>query len=483
MRITSTYQTYAKIDSKRLAIVTEEESVTYGEWYDGVQRTAASFFRENQGTKRVALFLPNGRLFLQLFAGACEAGWASIVGDMRWKKQEIKDRMEQISPDLIIADEKMKGFFSENQNRVIYTDEIDHWMVHGDDYPVSDKNVPFYIGFTSGSTGKPKAFIRSHTSWVESFRCNQVDLGMTGKEHVVIPGSFVNSTFLYGALSTLFLGGTIYVLRKFSPDRLMDVVQHYPITHLYVVPTMINSLLKEGHHGSLAITFISTGAKWLPRTKEKMRQQFPNAQFIEFYGSSELSYITVLKNDEQTDYADSVGRAFHNVEVSIRDEQGQEVAVGEEGILFVKSKLIFDGYIDQVEETKKVLQGDWATNYDVARMDEEGYTYILGRKNDMILYGGINVYPQEIEQALIKCEGVDEVVVLGMKDEYWGEKVAACFKGSVSIASLKNYCLQTLTSYKIPRVWRKVEQFPYTTGGKISRQEIRKWLEKDEIDD
>ncbi len=88
MRITSTYKTYAKTVSQRIAIVTEDESVSYGEWYDGVQRTAASFFREKQGTKRVALFLPNGRLFLQLFAGACEAGWASIVGDMRWKERD-----------------------------------------------------------------------------------------------------------------------------------------------------------------------------------------------------------------------------------------------------------------------------------------------------------------------------------------------------------------------------------------------------------
>ena len=467
----------------RIAIVTEEESVSYGEWYDGVQRIAASFFREKQGTKRVALFLPNGRLFLQLFAGACEAGWASIVGDMRWKEREIEERLEQTSPDLIFADARLKGFFQKYQGHVIYADEIEEWIGTNPAYPENDDNVPFYIGFTSGSTGKPKAFVRSHTSWVESFRCNQVDLGMTGTEHVVIPGSFVNSTFLYGALSTLFLGGTIYVLEKFSPARLMDVIQHYPITHVYVVPTMIHALLKEGYHGSMDITFISTGAKWLPRVKEKMRLQFPNAQFIEFYGSSELSYVTVLKNNEQEDYADSVGRPFHNVEVSIRNEQGQQVAVGEEGILFVKSNLVFDGYIDQEEETKKVIQGEWATNYDVARMDEKGYTYILGRKNDMILYGGINVYPQEIEQALIKCDGVEEVVVLGIKDEYWGEKVAACIKGNVSLAALKNYCLETLTSYKIPRIWRKVETFPYTTGGKISRQEIRKWLEKDEIND
>lgn len=468
------------MDRKRLAIVTEEESVSYGEWYDRVQRTAASFFREKQGTKRVVLFLPNGHLFLQLFAGACEAGWASIVGDMRWKEREIEERLEQTSPDLIFADPRLKDSFQKYQGHVIYADEVEEWIGTDTAYPNNDENVPFYIGFTSGSTGKPKAFVRSHSSWVESFRCNEVDLKMTGAEHVVIPGSFVNSTFLYGALSTLFLGGTIYVLKKFTPTRLMEVVQRFPISHVYVVPTMIHALLKEEYHGSMGISFISTGAKWLPRVKEKMRGQFPKAQFIEFYGSSELSYVSVLKDHEQVDYADSVGRPFHNVEVSIRDEQGQEVAVGEEGVLFVKSNLIFNGYIDNEEETKKVLQGEWATNYDVARMDKKGYIYILGRQNDMILYGGINVYPQEIEQALVKCDGVEEVAVLGVRDEYWGEKVAACYKGNASLADVKNYCLETLTSYKIPRIWRKVETFPYTTGGKISRQEIRKWLEKDE---
>lgn len=481
MRITSTYRSLADKDSERLAIVTEEERISYSEWFNLVQRTAASFFREAYKTKRVAIFLPNGRLFLQLFAGACEAGWASIVGDMRWKEREIEERLEQTSPDLIIADARLKGFFQKGRY-VIYTDEVEGWIGARNDYPESDENVPFYIGFTSGSTGKPKAFVRSHTSWVESFRCNQVDLGMTGKDQVLIPGSFVNSTFIYGALSTLFLGGTIYVLKKFSPDRLMNVTQHYPITHVYVVPTMINGLLKGGAYESLTITFISTGAKWLPRVKEKMRQQFPKAQFIEFYGSSELSYVTVLKNDEQNNYADSVGRVFHNVEISIRNEDGQEVAVGEEGVLFVKSNMIFDGYMNQEDETKKVLQGDWSTVHDIGKIDENGYIYILGRKNDMILYGGINVYPQEIEQALIKCEGVEEVAVLGIPDEYWGEKVAACIKGNVSLSFLKNYCLQTLTSYKIPRIWRKADKFPYTTGGKISRQEIRKWFEKDEID-
>ncbi|MGE8080130.1 AMP-binding protein [Peribacillus loiseleuriae] len=481
MKITSTYRKHAQMDNNRSAIVTDEEIVSYGEWFDLVQRTAASFFMEDAVMKRVALFLPNGRLFLQLFAGASEAGWANIVGDMRWKAQEIKERLQQTTPDLIIADEKMKGFFQKQQMKVIYTNEIEDWIGLKRDSPQRNDNVPFYIGFTSGSTGKPKAFVRSHASWVESFRCNQVDFGMTEKDQVLIPGSFVNSTFLYGALSTLFLGGTIYVLTKFSPVRLMNVLQHHPISIVYVIPTMMQALLQEGFHNEQAVSFISTGAKWLPRVKEQMRLHFPNADFYEFYGSSELSYMTVLKNEEQIKQADSVGRVFHNVEISIRNENGHEVANDEEGVLFVKSKMLFDGYIDNEEETTKVLQGDWATVYDIAKMDEEGYVYILGRQNDMILYGGMNVYPQEIEQVFINYDGVEEVVVLGIKDEYWGEKVAVCIKGDVSLTSLKNYCLQTLSSYKIPRVWRKVEKFPYTTGGKISRQEVRKWFEKDAL--
>ena len=95
--------------------------------------------------------------------------------------------MEQTSPDLIFADNRLKGFFQNYQGHVIYADEVEGWIGTDITYPENDKNVPFYIGFTSGSTGKPKAFVRSHTSWVESFRCNQVDLGMTGIEHVAYP--------------------------------------------------------------------------------------------------------------------------------------------------------------------------------------------------------------------------------------------------------------------------------------------------------
>ncbi len=477
MRVTSPYEMFAEKHPNQPAVITDEEVILYRQWHEDVQRVAAALSTEKAVTKRVALFLPNGYLFLQLFAGACEAGWANIVGDIRWKPAEITERLQQTEPDLIIADVKMKSIFRSYRGKVLFSDEVENWLDQGCEWEkLQEDNMPFYIGFTSGSTGKPKAFVRSQRSWVESFRCNAVDIGIEPGDHALIPGSFVSSTFLFGALGTLFFGGTVYLLKKFNPVRFMSYLQTHPISTIYVVPTMLQALIEEGYTYDGAVRIISTGAKWLPRTKKEMWKRFPNAFLYEFYGSSELSYVTVLKNEEQHDFPDSVGRVFHNVELSIRNQEGLEVVVGEEGILYVKSKMLFDGYINNEEETNKVLQGDWATVYDIAKRNEEGYVYILGRQNDMILYGGINIYPQEIEQVLKKCEGVEEVVVVGIKDEHWGEKVAACVKGSVSLDKLKRYCLEHLTSYKIPRLWKKTETFPYTTGGKISRQEVRKWF-------
>ncbi|GAB3056306.1 AMP-binding protein [Virgibacillus ainsalahensis] len=479
MKITGTYHQHAQRHPDHAAIVTDEQTITYQEWVKIVHKTASAFSQETAVHRRVAIFLPNEHVFLQVFAGASEAGWASIVGDMRWKQQEMEERLKQTEPDLIIADERLKDSFQNQTAKIIFSTEIRNWIGNSQQQcrTVDGGQIPFYIGFTSGSTGEPKAFIRSHQSWVETFQCNQVDLGMTGADHVLIPGSFVNSTFLYGALSTLYLGGTIYVLKKFSPARLMNILQHNPISAVYVVPTMIQALMEEGWQGKQQISFISTGAKWLPSVKQAMRIQFPHAAFYEFYGTSELSYITVLKDEEQTNYGDSVGRAFHNVEISIRNEEEMEVDTGEAGVLYVRSNMLFDGYINNKEETEKAFAGEWATAQDIAKRDEEGFVYILGRKNDMILYGGTNIYPQEIERVLKDMDGVEEAVVFGVKDAYWGEKVAACIKGDVTIRALKAYCRQCLSAYKIPRIWRRIDCVPHTSGGKVSRQELRKYVE------
>ena len=474
MKITSTYPSHSNRYPERLAIVTDQVRLTYHEWQTSVQRTAAAFLKQPSKEKRVALFLPNDVLFLQLFAGANDAGWAAIVGDMRWKEQEISDRMYQTSPDLIIADKKLKEHFQHLPFPVLFSDELDGWITEETlNNNGTDADLPFYIGFTSGSTGSPKAFVRSHASWIETFICNEKDLGLKPDEHVLIPGSFVSSTFIYGAMSTLYSGGTTYILKKFSAKNIMKYIEAYPISVIYVVPTMLQALISEGYESEKRITFISTGAKLLPSVKHNFRERFPNAVIHEFYGTSELSYISVLKDEDDEIYDSSVGRPFHNVEVFIQKEDGNEAKPGEEGTLYVKSKMVFDEYINNPVETDNVIKGDWSTVHDIAKVDENGYIYILGRKNDMILYGANNIYPQEIEKVIKSYKGVEEAAVIGVPDEYWGEKVVAFVKGDVKLNSLKSYCLKNLSAYKIPRIWRRLDSFPETTGGKISRQQLK----------
>lgn len=481
MKITDTYYKYATQCPDRPAIITNDKTISYREWNDIVQKTAVAFSYESAIHNRVAIFLPNGHLFLQIFAGAAKGGWASVVGDMRWRQREMEERLNETEPDIIIADDSMKTSLQHLSAKIIFSSEINNWLLYKNERQSNSKdNQSFYIGFTSGSTGKPKAFVRSHISWVETFRCNQVDLNIKAGIHILIPGSFVNSTFLYGALSTLYIGGTIYILKKYSVTRLIRALELYPISVVYVVPTMLQALIDEGWNSKKQFTFISTGAKLLPSMKKTLKIKLPHAHFHEFYGASELSYVTLLINEDQWAYGDSVGRPFHNVEISIRTEGGEEASPGEAGELYVRSPMLFDGYLKNEELTENVTANGWATVHDIAKRDEDGYVYILGRKNDMILYGGINIYPQEIEKVLKNIEKVEEVAVFGVKDSYWGEVVAACIKGDVSIKELKSYCLNQLSPYKIPRIWRKINHFPYTSGGKISRKELKKWLE-DEI--
>ncbi|GGC78063.1 acyl-CoA synthetase [Thalassobacillus devorans] len=482
MNITDPYPLHASRQPDRPAIITEDETILYRDWESMVRLTAAAFSQEPATHHRVAIFLPNGHLFLQVFAGACAAGWASIVGDMRWKQGEIDERLRQTQPDIIIADESIKDSFHTHSIKVIFSEEIKDWIRHRNEWHADHpSNPPFYIGFTSGSTGQPKAFIRSHQSWVESFRCNQEDLGLAESDHVLIPGSFVNSTFLYGALSTLYIGGTVYLLKKFAPGRLIQAFHQYPISVVYTVPTMIQALLDEDWKEDQEVTFISTGAKLLSSVKKTMKRNFPHASLFEFYGASELSFVTVLKENEQTAHGDSVGRPVHNVDMVIRREDGREARPNEAGILYVKSPMLFDGYLNDKEENQNAWDGEWATVHDLVKKDKNGFVYVIGRKNDMILYGGINIYPQEIEKVLKKMDNVEEAVVCGVNDPYWGEKIAACIKGDVSITALKSHCLKQLTPYKIPRIWKKVTHFPYTSGGKIARKEVRKWLEVEQV--
>ena len=468
--ITSSYHQQVRSTPEKIAIQTVSEAITYREWHTVVCKTA-NWIHSTTGTSdTIGIFLPNSIAFLQLFTGTAMAGRIAATFDTKWKPAELEQRLTISSPSLLITTAELADRLGDTTYTIIiWEDALRQIQQCHSSWTVDiSGEVPFYMGFTSGTTGIPKAFIRSHDSWIASFECSRHDFHIDETDHVLIPGALIHSHFLYGAISALYLGGTIYLLDKFSPLLALNFIKNYSITVLYVVPTMVEAMLLEDILIDKPIQIISSGAKWEVDSKQKIQEQFLHVKMFEFYGASELSFVSFLCNDSDEDKPGSVGKPFHNVEIQIRHAHLEESSDQEIGTIFVRSPMIFDGYIHPqshaIQSTKD--ENNWVTVDDLGYLDEDGYLYIVGREKNMILYGGVNVFPEEIETVLLRHPDVEEAVVIGMNDPYWGQVPVAVIKGYASKKDLKKLCMDNLSSYKLPRKWFFVEEIPHTTSGK-----------------
>jgi len=205
-------------------------------------------------------------------------------------------------------------------------------------------------------------------------------------------------------------------------------------------------------------------------------------QRYELYGASELSFVTVMTEKDEAAKPGSVGRACQGVEIEIRDSHGGQQASGEIGKIFVRSLMLFDGYLLESGELVRIVDDrGFITVDDMGYVDEDGYLYIAGREKNMILYGGLNVYPEEIERVLSRCPGVEEAAVVGQPDAHWGEIAVAVIKGSAARLDLQRACRKELASFKVPRRWVYVQDMPHTTSGKIARAQMKSMLESGEL--
>lgn len=483
--ITSSYQQRVIDNPDKIAIQTSSEAITYRDWYTAVCKTANWLHSITAPCDSIGIFMPNSIAFLQLFTGTTMAGRIAATFDAKWKPTELERRLEISSPSVVITTAELAERIRSTEFIIIIWEDASEQILQCDSSWCENVTgeMPFYMGFTSGTTGVPKAFIRSHDSWIASFECSRHDFHINETDHVLIPGALIHSHFLYGAISVLYLGGTIYLLDKFSPLLALNFIQNYPITMLYVVPTMVEAMLLEDIIIDKPIQIISSGAKWEVDSKQRIQEQFLQVKMFEFYGASELSFVSFLCNDSDKDKLGSVGKPFHNVEIEIRHTHLDETSAREIGTIFVRSRMLFDGYIHPGSRSIQSIKDDngWVTVDDMGYLDEDGYLYIVGREKNMILYGGVNVFPEEIETVLLKHPDVDEAAVVGMTDPYWGQIPVAVIKGHASKKALKKLCIENLSSHKIPRKWFYVEEIPHTTSGKIARMHVKQLIETEVI--
>jgi long-chain acyl-CoA synthetase len=337
--------------------------------------------------------------------------------------------------------------------------------------------------YTSGTTGKPKGAELTHfqlymncTVAGELFGFQDDDIGVAVLPlfHVFGLSSVLNTSVRYG--------GTIVLIPRFELEPVVDAIEKHRCTIFSGVPTMYFGLLKmdtSGRDLSSLRVGVSGGAAIPGEVIKAFEEKFPGVVVLEGYGLSESASTTTFNVNAEQRKVLSIGKPIWGVEVRVVDDEGAELPPGEEhvGEIVIRGHNIMKGYYNKPEETAEAFRGGWFHTGDLAYRDKDGYLFIVDRKKDLIIRGGYNVYPREIEEVLYGNPAIAEAAVIGKPDEKLGEEV-------VAVVTLKDgadatpedviaYCKERMAAYKYPREVRIVDALPMGPTGKILKKELR----------
>jgi long-chain acyl-CoA synthetase len=346
-------------------------------------------------------------------------------------------------------------------------------------YPTRGED-PLAVIYTSGTTGRPKGAILTHESLMS-------DAQAVARVRYTEPNDIVLSVLplfhIYGQTHSLnisiYLGLTIRMWTSFDAKEVLAAIEEGNSTILYAVPTMVNRLVELATNNPpkrSSLRFCISGGASLPVEILHRFEKALKTTIYESYGLTEFSPTCVENPFGRPTRPGSIGLPIPGFQVRIVDDQDKEVLKGEVGELIVAGAAVMKGYLNQPEATAETLRGGWLHTGDLARMDEDGYIYIVDRKKDLIIRGGYNVYPREIEEILYAHQDVVEAAVIGVPHADFGEEVAAVvvLRPGVKTTTeeLRQYVKDRLAPYKYPRIVKFVSELPKTSTGKIFKRGI-----------
>ena len=353
---------------------------------------------------------------------------------------------------------------------------------------VTERGAGGSIIYTSGTTGRPKgAFRDPGDERPDATREFLIGVAMgfryaPPERHLVACPLYHSAPPAFAGVAHL-LGGTVFVMRRFDAEQALDLIQRERITSAFLVPTILNritSLPEEvlARYDLSSMQRLLVGAAPFPfHVKERTVALFPNPCVYEFYGATETAINTILQPEDQLRKPGSCGRIVPGNEIRILDDEGREVPVGEVGTLYVRNPTLITGYYKKQEATDECLRDGFFTVGDVARVDEEGFYYIVDRKKDMIISGGVNIYPAEIEAELRQHPAVYDCAVIGVPNAEWGEEVKAVVQlregARASEEEIREFLAARVADYKRPRSVDFVAELPYNPSGKLLKRELR----------
>jgi long-chain acyl-CoA synthetase len=440
---------------------------------------------------RVGLMLPNLPYFPAIYYGILRAGAVVIPINVLLKEREVSYYLGDSGAKLLFAWHDFAGAAEAGADnagaecilvkpgefeQLLLAQEPDRELAErsGDDTAV--------ILYTSGTTGQPKGAELTHENLYRNCSMTSTTLGEFSHEDVLLGAlplfhSFGQSCTMNSAVS---VGATVTMIPRFDPEKALEMLSRDKVTVFLGVPTMYNAMLHaKGADTADASTLrlcMSGGAAIPVELIRGFEEKFECA-ILEGYGLSETSPVASFNHPDRERKPGSIGTPIEGVEMQVWDDQGNEVPQGEVGEIVIRGHNVMKGYWQRAEATAAAIDSDgWFRTGDMAKMDEDGYFFIVDRKKDLIIRGGYNVYPREVEEVLYEHPAIQEAAVVGVPDESLGEEVGAVVvlkEGeSLDAQGVKAYVKEQVAAYKYPRKVWFVDELPKGPTGKILKREI-----------
>jgi long-chain acyl-CoA synthetase len=465
--------------------------LSYGELGDGSARLATLLRQKGlEPGDRVGVMLPNVPQFPLAYYGVLRAGGIVVPMNVLLKRREIAFYLEDSGAKLLLA---WHGFVEEAREGAAEADaelvEVEPTAFAATlegveptpgvaDTAEDDTAVILY---TSGTTGKPKGAELTHANLARNAEISsrttcEIDTGDVVLGALPLFHSFGQTV---GMNASLRVGACLTLVPKFDPGGALETIQRDRVTHFYGVPTMFGALLhhpeREGYDTSSLRTCITGGASMPVEVLRGFEEAF-GAIVLEGYGLSETSPVASSNHPDKERKPGSIGTPIEGVEMRVVDEDDKPVEQGEVGEIVIRGHNIMKGYWQRPDATEEAMRGGWFHSGDMARTDEDGYFYIVDRKKDLIIRGGYNVYPREVEEVLYEHPKIREAAVVGVPHDEWGEEIGAAVvlhEGEeLGAEEVSTYVKERIAAYKYPRVVWFLDDLPKGPTGKILKREI-----------
>ena len=504
------YRIHAKNSPSKPALVWRGRTTSFAELDERIDRLAGGLVRRGiVRQKSVILMMRNRQEFVEVGAAAARAGASAVAISWRSTPKELVYLATHSGARGIVLEAELLPTLEAVKDELPAVLLENVFVVGGNGGPASagglaitsydtlieeppPKNPVVDPGlddeaavviYTSGTTGKPKGAVRKFPKdTMQAAFCFINETPMRVDDiHIVTCPLYHSTAFGFMSLSHI-LGQTVVLMDEFKPEAFLELVDRYGVTTTAIVPTMLHRVMdlpaeiRKKYDTRTLRAIFSGGAPLQAPLATDFMDRFGDILY-NFYGATETGLVTLAKPADLRAAPGTIGRALPNNDIRLVGEDGSDVAEGAVGELYVKNKMLVSGYYNDAESTKDSMLGGFFSVGDLARRDASGHYFIEGRKRDMVISGGVNVYPAEVEGVLEQHPEIAEAAVVGVPDREWGERVRAFVVlktgGTLDEGTLKTFMRERLAGPKVPRDFVFMESLPRNPTGKVLKRELR----------